>query len=141
MAYVLLVSDARTVLDDLRAVVDTSENEVVECYAGQAVRKLVSEDPPDLVIADSQIQNMGGIAVCHDLKLEESAGRIPHMPVLLILDRRADVFLARRCMAEGYLVKPLDPIRLRHATEALLSGETYYDKTYVPFTVEQARNT
>ena len=135
MSYVLIVSDARTVLDELRAIVDTPENEVVECYSGHEVRKQVAEDPPDLVIADCQVQNMGGIAICHDLKLEESAGRIPHVPVLLLLDRRADVFLARRCAAEGFLVKPLDPMRLRRATRALLDGGTYHDESYQPVPV------
>jgi DNA-binding NarL/FixJ family response regulator len=135
MAYIVLVSDARTVLDELRSVVDDGENELTELLSGQAVRNLVADDPPDLVITDSQIQNMGGVAVCLDRKLEESGGRIPHVPVLLLLDRRADVFLAKRSGAEGYLVKPLDPIRLRHAVESLLDGGTYHDESYRPITV------
>ena len=40
----------------------------------------------------------------------------------MLLDRRPDVFLARRSGAEGWLVKPLDPIRLRRATAALLEN-------------------
>ena len=45
----------------------------------------------------------------------------------MLLDRRPDVFLARRSGAEGWLVKPLDPLRLRRADAALLDGGTYYD--------------
>jgi DNA-binding NarL/FixJ family response regulator len=135
MALVVLVSDARTILDELAAVVDDGENEIVELLSGQEVRGFVATDPPDLVIADSQIQNMGGIAVCLDLKLEESGGRIPHVPVLLLLDRRADVFLAKRSGAEGYLVKPLDPVRLRHAVATLVDGGVYRDESYKPLTV------
>ena len=48
------------------------------------------------------------------------------------LDRRADVFLARRSLVEGWLLKPLDPIRLRRATRALLDGGTYHDDSYRP---------
>lgn len=132
MSYVILVSDARTVLNDLAAVLDDGTNEIVELSAGTDVRRAVTDDPPDLLIADCQIRNMGGIAVCHDLKLEESGGRIPHVPVLVLLDRRADVFLAKRCGAEGYLVKPYDPVRLGRAVDALLAGGTYYDATYTP---------
>ena len=135
MAYMVLVSDARTVLDELRSVVDDGDNELVELLSGQLVRGVVADDAPDLVITDSQVQNMGGVAVCLDLKLEESGGRIPHVPVLILLDRRADVFLARRSGAEGFLVKPLDPIRLRHAVEALLDGGTYHDESFKPVTV------
>ena len=50
----------------------------------------------------------------------------------MLLDRRADVFLARRSGAEGWLVKPLDPMRLRKAIRALLAGETYHDQSYKP---------
>src|ERR1700722_15222422 len=106
----------------------------MELSTGQEVRGAVSEDLPDLVITDCQIQNMGGIAVCLDLKLEESGGRIPHVPVLILLDRRADVFLAKRSRAEGFLVKPIDPIRLSRAVEALLDGGTYADESYKPQT-------
>lgn len=135
MAKILLVSDARTVLDELRSVVDDGVNDVVEVLDGAAVRAAATEDPPDLVIADSQIQAMGGFAVCLDLKLEASGGRLPEIPVLVLLDRRADVFLARRAAAEGFLVKPLDPLRLRRAVTALLEGRTFEDESFKPLTV------
>ena len=37
--------------------------------------------------------------------------------------------------AEGWVVKPLDPIRLRRAVTALLDGGTYYDESYRPLSV------
>ena len=40
------------------------------------------------------------------------AAGCPHVPVLMLLDRVADVHLARRSGAEGWIVKPLDPLRL-----------------------------
>jgi hypothetical protein len=52
--------------------------------------------------------------------------------VLILLDRRPDVFLARRSGAEGWLVKPLDPIRLRKAAYELLVGRTYHDEAFTP---------
>ncbi|HUZ21377.1 MAG TPA: response regulator [Acidimicrobiales bacterium] len=131
---VVIVSDAPSVIDEVRAVVDDGENEIVELRDGAQVRDVVEYDPPDLVITDCQVQNMGGIAVALDLKLEESGGRIPHVPVLVLLDRRPDVFLAKRAAAEGYLVKPLDPIRLRRAVTALLAGGTFHDESFRPFT-------
>jgi DNA-binding response OmpR family regulator len=135
VANILLVSDAETVIDDLLAVVDDGENDVRSLRNGALVREEVKEEPPDLVITDSQVQNMGGFAICLDLKLEESGGRVPYVPVLVLVDRRADVFLARRAGAEGWLVKPLDPVRLRRAVEALLAGEPYHDESFRPTTV------
>ena len=135
MAKILLVSDARTVLDDLAAVVDDGDNEVVELRDGANVRAALQDDDFHLVIADSQVQNMGGFAICLDIKLEESGGRLDHVPVLILLDRRADVFLVKRATAEGWLVKPLDPTRIRAAVEALLDGETFHDESFRPVTV------
>ncbi|HXY45244.1 MAG TPA: hypothetical protein VEH29_13730, partial [Acidimicrobiales bacterium] len=36
--------------------------------------------------------------------------------------------------ADGWVVKPLDPIRLRRATAALLGGGTYFDESFQPVT-------
>jgi DNA-binding response OmpR family regulator len=40
--------------------------------------------------------------------------------VLMLLDRQADVHLAKRCAADGYLVKPLNPLSLKLAARAIL---------------------
>jgi DNA-binding NarL/FixJ family response regulator len=76
--------------------------------------------------------SQGGVAVTIDLRLEESADRLPRLTVLLLVDRRPDVFLARRSQADGFLVKPLDPIRLRRAITALLAGDSFEDPSYRP---------
>ena len=73
----------------------------------------MTEHEPDLVILDMQIGNMGGIAVAIDLRLEESAGRLPDVPILLLLDREADRFLGparrrrRRCWSSRSTPAPL----------------------------------
>ncbi len=135
MAYVLIASDASWVRDDVRSVLDTTDVTVREVARGREVVSAVRERTPDLVVLDLQIGKMGGMATCMELRLEEGAGRLPHVPVLMLLDRRADVFLARRSGAEGFVVKPLDPMRLSRAVRNLLAGGTYEDTTYRPVTV------
>ncbi len=105
---------------------------VREVTSGPAVLAAAQEAQPDLVVLDQQVGNMGAMAVCLDLRLEEGAGRLRHVPVLMLLDRRADVFLARRFDADGWLLKPLDPIRLRKAIDELLAGRSYHDESYRP---------
>jgi DNA-binding response OmpR family regulator len=129
---VVIASDSPFVLEEVRAVIDTAGTEVREVRTGGAVLTAVAEEPPELVILDFQIGNMGGVAVCLDLRLEESGGRIPHVPVLMLLDRRADVFLARRSNAESWVVKPLDPIRLRRAIATTLEGGSFHDQSFRP---------
>ena len=132
MPEVLIASDAQWVVDDVAAVLSGTDIVVRSVHEGRLVRPTQEADPADLVIVDFQIGSMGGMAVCLDLRLEESGGRIDHVPVLMLLDRRPDVFLARRSGAEGWLVKPLDPMRIRKAVTALLAGGTYHDDAHTP---------
>jgi DNA-binding response OmpR family regulator len=132
MARVLVATDAEWVHNEIRSTLGGPDISVESVYSGAAVRDRVADDPPDLVILDLQIGQMGGMATCLDLRLEEGGGRLEHVPVLMLLDRRADVFLARRSKAEGWLLKPLDPIRLRRASAALMDGGTYFDRSYIP---------
>ena len=130
---VLIASDAKGVRNEVHAVLSGRPDVVVrEVASGPAVLPAAVTAVPDLVVLDSQMGTMGGVASCLELRLEESAGRRPHVPVLLLLDRRADVFLARGADAEGWVLKPLDPIRLRRAVAALLEGGTYHDESYRP---------
>ena len=68
---------------------------------------------------------MGGMAVTMSLRLDESAGTLPRVPILMLLDRRADLHLARRSAADGWLIKPIDSLRLRRAADPWPSGGTY----------------
>jgi DNA-binding response OmpR family regulator len=120
---ILVAADARWVREQVRAALVGPGQEVIEVTRGQDVLPAVKEHDPDLVILDLQIGNMGGIAVAIDLYLEESAGRLPHVPILLLLDREADRFLAKRAGVEADLVKPVDPGTLRRTVRRLVGNE------------------
>lgn len=135
MRTIVVASDAPSVRAEIVAVVDEPGTSIVELSSGYAVAGAVAEHIPDLVVVDLQMGNMGGVAVCLELRLEQSYGNLPHVPVLMLLDRRADVFLAKRSGAEGWLVKPLDPIRVRRATSALIDGRSYHDESLQPVPV------
>jgi DNA-binding response OmpR family regulator len=129
---IVVASDAPSVRAEVKAAVGEPGTEIVEVIRGHAVAPAVAEHAPDLVVVDLQMGSMGGMAVCLELRLEESYGNLQHVPVLMLLDRRPDVFLAKRSGAEGWLVKPLDPIRLRRSTAALLAGGEFRDDSFQP---------
>jgi DNA-binding response OmpR family regulator len=108
---------------------------IEEAASGPDVVTRVKEGGIDLVIVDLQIGSMGGMAICMELRHEESYGAADPVSVLMLLDRRPDVFLARRSGAEGFVVKPLDPQRVRRAVRALVRGEGYEDDALRPATV------
>jgi DNA-binding response OmpR family regulator len=123
MPKVVVASDASWVRDQVKAALVNPGFEVIEVSRGQDVRRVVEEVEPDLVVVDLQIGNMGGMAVSIDLRLEESGGRLPHVPILLLLDRVADKFLARSSRADAILVKPFDPGTLRRTAKNLIAAE------------------
>lgn len=125
----LLATDADWIADEVEAGLERTGTGLKRVRSGAEVLPAVKDLDPDLVVLDLQIGNMGGMATCMALRLEEGAGRLARRPVLMLLDRSADVFLAQRSDAEGWLVKPLDAFRLRRAADALLAGDTFHDGT------------
>jgi len=120
----LVATDSDHVFTQVDAAVGGTAD-IARVTAGQDVRPAVKELEPDLVVADMQIGSMGGVATCLDLRLEEGAGRLPESRILLLLDRPADTFLAERSGADGWLIKPIDPQRLRRAVRTLLAGGAF----------------
>jgi len=121
--HIVIATDADWIVDEVTAAVGGPETTFTVVREGRAVAKVVGERQPDLVITDLQVGTMGGVAITMSLHLDESAGALPHVPVLMLLDRAADVYLAQRSEAESWLVKPLDAFRLQRAVRATLAGE------------------
>jgi DNA-binding NarL/FixJ family response regulator len=129
---VLIATDSETLYEEIGSVLAGPDTTVRWSRSGPDVRTDMNRQPADLAIVDMQIGSMGGVAVALDLHLEADAGRLERRPVLLVLDRRPDVFMARRARVDGWVIKPLDPIRIRRAAAALLAGGTYFDESYRP---------
>jgi len=127
MATILLATDADRIFKEVEAALGSSETTVCRVRAGVDVLPAIRQVAPDLVILDSQIGNMGGMATCMAIRHEEEAERIPITAVLMLLDRAADVFLAKRSDVDGWLIKPLDAFRLRRATTTLIKGYSYFE--------------
>ena len=123
MAKVLVAADGKWIRDQVRTALTSSNTDVVEVTRGQDVRAAVAEHAPDLVVLDMQIGNMGGVATAIDLHLEADAGRVPDARILLLLDREADHFLAKRAAVDAELVKPLDAGTLRRTLKRLLGAD------------------
>ena len=121
--YILLATDAQWVLDEVVAALGSPETSFTVCSNGRDVTAAVTARTPDLAVLDSQIGSMGGFAVTMDLRLDETGGRLPHIPVLMLLDRSADAQLAKRSGADTWLVKPLNALTLRRTAQSLVAGE------------------
>ncbi|MCU1395706.1 MAG: putative two-component response regulator [Ilumatobacteraceae bacterium] len=119
--HVLIAADAQWVVDEIVAALGGPETSFTVCRNGRDVTGVVKARTPDLAILDLQSGSMGGMAVTMNLRLDESSGALPYIPVLMLLDRTADVFLAKRSGADGWLIKPLDALKIQRAVDAILN--------------------
>ena len=122
-AKVLVYSDDRTVRDQVRLALgkrvaaDLPEIEVFEVATQAAVlRTLDAGTDYALLILDGNAQPSGGFGIAHQLK-EEYADAAP---VLLLVSREADAWLASWSRAEAVVGFPVDPVTLPTQVAALI---------------------
>lgn len=125
--HILLATDAQWILNEVVAILGTPSTSFTVVSDGRDVSAAVKTHIPDLAILDLQSGSMGAMAVAMNLRLDHSSGNAPMVPVLMLLDRVADVHLARRSGADGWIIKPLDALRLRRAVTMVLDGDVYQE--------------
>ena len=141
--HILVATDADYVVNDVTSALSGPDVSFTIVREGREVSRVVTERTPDLAILDLQIGSKGGMAVAMDLRLDASAGNGPDVTVLMLLDRQADVHLARRSAADAWLVKPFDPLTLKRAVRDVLAepapevAPAAVDETEATETVEE----
>ena len=136
--HVLIATDAQWVLDEVVAALGSPSTSFQVVTNGRKVADVVAERTPDIAILDLQVGTMGGMAITMDLRLDASSGVLPDVPVLMLLDREVDVHMARRSGANGWIIKPLDALRLRRAVDAVVNGGCYAEGIPADATPDQA---
>lgn len=130
--HILIATDAQWVLDEVTAALDSPSTSFTVISNGRDVARAVRQQTPDIAILDMQVGTMGGMAITMDLRLDQSSGALPKVPVLMLLDRAADIHMARRSGADGWTIKPLDALRLRKAVREISSGGCYAEGIPTP---------
>ena len=120
MGDVLLVTDADWVAAQCEAAL-SGRHTLHRVRRGADTLEAIEQTDPGLVLLDLQVGNMGGMAACLAVRQEEDMGRLEPRPVIMLLDRDADEFLARRSSADAWLVKPIDPMRLARLVASTLA--------------------
>lgn len=120
---VLVYSDNRLVREQVRVTLgkkvarDLPEIEVYEVATHAAViRALDSDTRYDLVILDGEAQPSGGFGLSYQMKDEYPDAP----PVILLIKRNVDAWLATWSRAEAVAPYPLDPFQLPEQAANLL---------------------
>ncbi len=120
MSRILLVADVPWVRSEVHASVTTPDFDVVDLDDPAAAAEAAFSGDYDAVVVDLQVGSMGGMALARSIR--EQAGLVGSnpIPVVMLLDRAADAFLAKRAGAAAWLTKPFDAHEIRAAlTHAL----------------------
>lgn len=121
---ILLYSDDVDVREQVRLAVGrrlergAPEIRWLEVATADEVVDIVRNDPPALLVLDGEADKVGGMGLSRQLK--DEICECP--PVLVLLGRPQDDWLASWSDADGAVSRPLDPVVVRDAVTALLTG-------------------
>lgn len=115
MPSVLLIADNTKVRDDVEAALAGPRSQVVTVSDSRTAVKRAKELGPDAILVDLHVGSMGGMAVVRAFKDAFAVGGLTEIPLVMLLDRRVDVFLAGRAGADSWVVKPFTAQDLRAA--------------------------
>ena len=121
-ATILVYSDDRTTREQVRLALgrrvasDLPEIEVYETATQPAVLSAMDAGGFDLLILDGEANPAGGIGLCKQLK--DEIAECP--PILVLIIRVADSWLATWSRADAVSMYPVDPVRLPSAVADLL---------------------
>jgi DNA-binding response OmpR family regulator len=124
-ATVLVYSDDANTREQVRLAAgrrpaaDAPQVEYVECATLPALLSTLEERTVDVCVLDGETAPAGGMGVCRQIK--DEIFRCP--PVLLLIGRPEDAWLATWSRADAAVSHPVDPVALADSLAALLRGD------------------
>lgn len=116
MPRLLLVADAEWVLNEVKAALGLGDWDIEPITDPSQAAERVTTGYYHAVVVDMQIDAMGGMAVIRAIRQATVGGHRPRL--VLLLDRVADRFIARRSGADAAVLKPIHASNLRRALAA-----------------------
>ena len=120
MASILLIADDEWVRNDVAASLVDPTTTLTVLGDPAEIADVAGDRRFDLFAVDMQVASTGGMATVRLLKDAMFRSEIERAPIVLLLDRSADVFLAKRAGADAYLIKPFTSQQLREVMTHLL---------------------
>lgn len=115
MPRALLVTDATWVANEVRAALGVGDWHIEALDDPALAVDRVTSGFYHAVIVDMQVGSMGGMAVIRAIRQATVQRHKPRM--VLLLDRIADRFIAKRSGADAAVIKPINAAELRRALD------------------------
>lgn len=120
-ARILAVDDSATILEMIKAILESGGYEVITASDGNEALVTAREQSPDLILLDVMLPGLDGYRVCRLLKFDQ---KYKHIPIIMLTAKSEEQAMVTglRTGANQYLTKPVEPERLLAAVAQELAG-------------------
>ena len=122
---------ASMALEPLRAHVLHMGHEFIDASVQGLVLGLITDGVGVSAFTESLMRGLASLVESVGSKLVDQVLKKAPQNVLMLLDRPADTFLAERSGADGWIIKPIDPLRVRKAARTIAGGGTFQESVAV----------
>ncbi len=114
---IIVIADEAWARNEVHSALTEPDFELIDHNDPTTAQELLESADPDAVVIDLQVASMGGMAVARELHQQADLNDTTAVPAVLLLDRAADSFLAKRAGVAGWVVKPFTAHDLRTAID------------------------
>ena len=118
---IIVIADEAWARNEVHAALTEPDYTLVDHSDPATAPDLLNTEKPDAVVIDLQVASMGGMAIARELHQQAALNETTEVPVVLMLDRAADSFLAKRAGVAGWVTKPFTAHDLRTAVEQAIA--------------------
>ena len=107
-ARILAVYDSPTILEMIKAILESGGYEVITASDGAEALKTARDEKPELILLDVMLPKLDGYRVCRLLKFDQNYKNIP---IIMLTAKTEEQSMATgiRTGADQYLTKPVEP--------------------------------
>ncbi len=116
---ILVVDDQAEIIELLEESFKLRGYQVISASNGQEALAKVYQERPDLVLLDIMMPMFSGYEICRTLKNNVET---QHIPIIFLTakGKQADIERGFEMRADGYVVKPFEPMELTDFAERIL---------------------
>ncbi len=117
---IMVIADEPWTRNEVHAALTEPDYTLIDHDDPATTGEVLRTEQPDAVVIDLQVGSMGGMAIARDLHQQAALAKLDSVPVVLLLDRKADSFLAKRSGVASWVTKPFTAHDIRTAVESAI---------------------
>jgi putative two-component system response regulator len=123
---ILIIDDEPAVRHAFKEILEDNGNGTMEASTGEEGMRMMRDNPPDLLILDSNLPDTDGIKMTRDLKSNKD---FHHIPIIIVTGQDAieSRIAALQAGADDYLTKPPHVLELVTRVKNLVKVKEYQD--------------